>query len=169
MNSSRVPNHFFSRVAAPIPVRLVFPAEALDCRSFLENYRETLAFGDQSLDQQYQLITFLHPGIKNGRIESLEQPLRDAGLPYNLHQASRTDCMEPSRTLLWRPAPLIPFHPRLAPLWIHHRPATTANPFLDIDVRRACECLVYGQQTLELPRHFLSQSELNHSEPRVGY
>jgi hypothetical protein len=137
------------RSAAPIPTRIVFPTEALENAAFAIGYSTTLAFGDQALDARHELITFFHPGVVAGRIPALENPLRAAGLPYNLHRFPLSNSVvELDDLLMWRPSSSSPVALFDRRVWLRSSELRAHAERFDIDVRRACDRFVYGQQSL---------------------
>jgi hypothetical protein len=123
--------------------RLVFPIEAIECASFRAVYEQWLPFGDEAIDSRLGEVTFLHPAARDGRFDSLERLLVDAGLPYNLYSGTQE---EGEWLHYWRPG--MRASERTDP-WAA---ATLNNSKFTLSIRRACEELVYGQAGLALGR-----------------
>jgi hypothetical protein len=136
----------------PVPVRLVFPAEALGDPVFRAAYEQIGPLGDQELDAEQQIVTFLHPGADRGRLPALEALLKRAGFPYNLvsdpsvdpHQAEEIPQSQ-SLVIIWRPT------------WenecvVAEREASSAaaRGGFQLNIREACVEFLYGQTSLAL-------------------
>jgi hypothetical protein len=124
------------------PARLVFPVEANDSPSFRALYEQMRPLGEERYNAKTAELTFLHPGTRGGRLDSLERLLINVGLPYNLYCDS-----ESGETLhYWRPG--------MRASASTDRAVTEGlrNPGFILSVRRACEELVYGQTAMVLSR-----------------
>lgn len=120
-------NHYASR--------LVFPIEAINNPSFCAFYEQVRHFGEERIDAEIGEVTFFHPGVRGGRIDSMERLLVSAGLPYNLY----CDTADSEVLHYWRPG--------MSASASTQSEITDAlrNPKFILSVRRACEELVYGQ------------------------
>src|SRR6185437_5184771 len=124
--------------------RLVFPIEAIESASFRALYEQCLPFGDEAIDANLGEVTFLHPNASEGRFDSLERLLVDAGLPYNLY-CDTPEAVE--RLHYWRPGM------QASDSTDPHAAAALNNSTFTLSIRRACEELVYGQAGLALGRN----------------
>lgn len=140
------------RAPRPVPVRLVFPTEALEDPVFRAAYEQIGPLGDQELDTEQQIVTFLHPGADRGRLPALEALLKRAGFPYNLVSDPSVDLLptedasqSQSLVIIWRPT------------WeneyvVPEREASSAaaRGGFQLNIREACAEFLYGQNSLAL-------------------